>query len=114
MLEMAKNYIQGAVFSSGFETESENPKVMGFVADYKNNFGVIPGILAANGYDTIRLLKIIFAENKLQTRHDLRQALQDEPGFEGVTGAFRFDADGEAMKKPLLLTVSGNRVIPVY
>lgn len=114
LMEMTKNYIQGAVFSSGFEAESENPKVMGFVADYKNNFGTIPGILAANGYDTIRLLKTIFTGNKPQTRDDLRQALQDEPAFEGVTGSFIFDAEGEALKTPLLLTVSGNRVIPVY
>ncbi len=114
LLEMTKNYIQGAVFSSGFETESENPKVMGFVADYKNNFGAIPGILAANGYDTIRLLKTIFTGNRPQTRDDLRQALQDVPAFEGVTGSFSFDAEGEALKRPLLLTVSGNRAIPIY
>lgn len=114
LLEMAKNYLQGAVFSSGFETESENPKVMDFVADYKNNFGKIPGILAANGYDTIRLLKTIFAENKPQTRDNLRRALLDVPIFEGVTGSFSFDAEGEALKTPLLLTVSGNRAIPIY
>lgn len=114
LLEMTKNYIQGAVFSSGFETESENPKVMGFLADYKNNFGAIPGILAANGYDTIRLLKTIFTGNRPQTRDDLRQALQDVPAFEGVTGSFSFDAEGEALKTPLLLTVSGNRAIPIY
>ncbi|MCP4576767.1 MAG: ABC transporter substrate-binding protein [Deltaproteobacteria bacterium] len=114
LLEMTKNYIQGAVFSSGFETESENPKVMGFVADYKNNFGAIPGILAANGYDTIRLLKTIFTGNRPQTRDDLRQALQDVPAFEGVTGHFSFDAEGEALKTPLLLTISGNSAIPIY
>ena len=114
LLEMAKNYLQGAVFSSGFVTESENPRVMDFVTDYENNFGVVPGILAANGYDTIRLLKTILAENDPKTRDNLRQALLDVPVFDGVTGPFSFDADGEALKTPLLLTISGSRAIPIY
>ncbi len=114
LLEMAGNYLQGAVFSSGFVTESENPRVMDFVTDYKNNFGAIPGILAANGYDTIRLLRTILAENDPKTRDNLRQALLDVPIFDGVTGPFSFDADGEALKTPLLLTISGSRAIPIY
>jgi ABC-type branched-subunit amino acid transport system substrate-binding protein/predicted negative regulator of RcsB-dependent stress response len=114
LLELARNYLQGAVFTSGFLTESENPRVLGFITDYQKNFGATPKILAANGYDTICLLKTIFAENKPQTRDDLRQALLDVPVFEGVTGSFNFDAEGEALKTPLLLTVSGNNVIPIY
>lgn len=114
LLEMAGNYLQGAVFSSGFLTDSENPMVMGFITDYQNNFGTTPGILAANGYDTIRLLKTILAEYDPKTRGNLRQSLHDVPVFDGVTGPFSFDAEGEALKKPLLLTISGSRAIPIY
>jgi len=114
LLEMARNYLQGAVFSSGFVADSEDPRIMAFVNDYRNNFGAIPGILAANGYDTICLLKTILAENDPKTRDNLRQALLDMPVFEGVTGPFSFDTDGEALKMPLLLTISGSRAIPIY
>jgi branched-chain amino acid transport system substrate-binding protein len=114
LVEMAGNYIQGALFTSGFVTDSENPRVMTFIADYKNNFGEIPGILAANGYDTIRLLKTVMAEGEPKTRENLREALLDYPVFQGLTGPFNFDADGEATKTPLLMTISGNRAIPAY
>jgi len=114
LLEMAKNYLQGAVFSSGFVPESENPKVVGFVTDYNHNFGEIPGILAANGYDTICLLKTIFAASDPKTRDNLRQTLLDMPVFDGVTGPFSFDAEGEALKTPFILTISGSRTIPIY
>lgn len=114
LLEMARNYVQGAVFSSGFVADSEDPRVMAFVNDYRNNFGEIPGTLAANGYDTIRLMQTILTENNPQTRGDLRQALFDLPVFDGVTGPFSFDAEGEALKTPILLTISGSRMIPVY
>ncbi len=114
LVEMAGNYLRGAVFSSGFETASENPEVTAFVTDYQNNFGKNPGILAANGYDTICLLKAVLREYAPETREDLRQALLALPVFEGVTGPFRFNEEGEALKRPLLLTVSGRKTIPVY
>jgi hypothetical protein len=114
LLALAKNYLQGAIFSSGFVADSEDPGVMTFVNDYRDNFGETPGILAANGYDTIRLLKSILAENNIQTRSDLRQALIDLPVFDGVTGSFSFDTEGEATKTPLLLTISGNRAKPIH
>ena len=114
LIEMAGNYLQGALFSSGFLLESENPEVTGFVADYQNNFNQPPGILAANGYDTICLLQTVLREYHPKTREHLRQALLDIPAFEGVTGPFRFDEEGEALKAPLLLTVSGNKMVPIY
>ncbi|MCG6877941.1 MAG: penicillin-binding protein activator [Deltaproteobacteria bacterium] len=114
LIEMAGNYLQGALFSSGFVAESENPEVARFVADYRNNFNQPPGILAANGYDTICLLQTILREYNPKTRENLRQALLDAPVFEGVTGPFRFDEEGEALKVPLLLTVSGNKTVPIY
>jgi ABC-type branched-subunit amino acid transport system substrate-binding protein len=113
LLEMAANYLQGAFFSSGFVIESDNPRVMGFVADYENNFGSLPGILAANGYDTVCLMKAVLSEYGPKTRDNLRQCLLDVPVFEGVTGPFGFDAQGEAVKTPLLLTISGSRAIPI-
>ena len=113
LLEMAGNYLQGALFSSGFVIESDNPRVMGFVADYNRNFGSPPGILAANGYDTVCLLKTILAEYGPKTRDSLRQCLLDAPVFEGVTGPFSFDSQGEAVKAPLLLTISGGRAVPM-
>ena len=114
LIEMAGNYLQGALFSSGFLMESENPEVTGFVTDYQHNFNQSPGILAANGYDTICLLQTILREYHPKTRENLRQALLDIPAFEGVTGPFRFDEEGEALKAPLLLTVSGNKMVPIY
>ena len=112
LLELT-HYLQGAVFSSGFAADSEDPRVVAFVNDYRNNFGVIPSILAASGYDTIRLLKTILTQGNLQTRNDLRQALVDLPVFDGVTGPFSFDTEGEARKTPLLLTISGNRAVSI-
>ena len=59
LIEMAGEYVQRAIFPSGFFKKSESATVREFVKAYKKNFDSEPGILAANGYDTICFLKIL-------------------------------------------------------
>lgn len=110
LVEMAKDYIQGALFCSGFVGDSEEPGVRVFVEEYRENFDADPSILAANGYDTIRLLKKVLAEKKIRTRKDLAKALLASQGF-GVSGIITFDSKGEAEKEPILLTISGKKMV---
>ena len=112
LVEMAKDYIQGALFCSGFVGESEEPGVWIFVEEYRENFDADPGILAACGYDTIRLLKEVLSGKKMLTRKDLVKALLGFQGFEGVSGIITFDSNGEAEKEPILLTIAGNNMVP--
>jgi branched-chain amino acid transport system substrate-binding protein len=108
LIEMAGKYVQGAVFCSGFAPNAVDPDVRAFVDAYRENFDGDPDILAANGYDTIRLLKKILAEESIRTRRDLRAALLESPGMKGVSGTITFDPRGEAERTPILLKISGN------
>ncbi len=110
LIELAGDYVQDAVFSSGFFEYSGEPHVAEFVEAYRKSFDVDPSILAATGYDTIRLLRSIMAEEGILTRTDLRKALLKSPDFEGVTGTTSFSPQGDVMKKPFLLTISGRRM----
>ena len=113
LVEMAKDYIQGALFCSGFVGDSEEAGVRVFIEEYRENFDADPGILAANGYDTIRLLKKVLSEEEIRTRKDLVNALLGSQGFEGVSGIITFDPSGEAEKEPVLLTISGSSMVPL-
>jgi ABC-type branched-subunit amino acid transport system substrate-binding protein/TolA-binding protein len=113
LVEMAKDYIQGALFCSGFVGDSEEAGVRIFVEEYRDNFDADPGILAANGYDTIRLLKQVLSDKEIRTRKDLVNTLLGSQGFYGVSGIITFDPNGEAEKEPILLTISGNSMVPL-
>lgn len=110
LLETAGDYIQGAIFPSGFFRKSGEPGVEEFVEQYKTNFESSPGTLAAIGYDTIRLIKYLLKHENPQTRLGLKSALLRCPDFAGVTGMIFFDYRGELAKEPILLTVSGNKM----
>lgn len=107
LLETAGNYIQGAIFPAGFFIGNDSEIVKMFVESYKENFGSDPSALAANGYDTIRLIRDILSNNVVRTRTDFQKALLGHDTFNGVTGEISFDSQREVEKDPFLLTVYG-------
>lgn len=111
LIEMASDYIQNSIFSSGFFAGSGEPEVSYFVENYEMSFGSIPGVLAATGYDTIRLFKRLMAEGGIRSKENFRAALLRCKDFKGVTGNISFDYQGDVKKEPLLLTISGKKMI---
>jgi branched-chain amino acid transport system substrate-binding protein len=115
LVEIAGRYVRGAIFPSGFFPGSGYPGVEEFVEQYGSSFGQEPGLLAAMGYDTIRIVKEILKESseRIKTRSDLRAALAESRTFKSVTGTMSFDERRRAKRDPLLLTVSGGHFLPM-
>lgn len=115
LVEIAGRYVNGAIFPSGFFPGSGYRGVEEFVERYQLSFQQKPGLLAAIGYDTIRMLKDILREQGeyIKTRNDLRSALVEIEGFEGVTGPTVFDSERRAQRTPFLLTISGRHFLPL-
>lgn len=111
LIEMAGKYVQGAIFTSGFFGKDEDPAVRTFVKDYEENFESEPGILAATGYDTVRVLQAAVRDGDVRTRKDLCKAILAVQNCHGVTGDMAFDAQGEVEKVPLVLTISGRKMM---
>jgi len=109
LLNQGADYLQGAIFPSGFFPQS----VEDFVDLYKENFGTNPGILAATGYDTIRFVNNLMKDQTIRTRRGLKQALLLPRDFQGVRGPLSFDDEREATTPPILLTVKGKEFIPL-
>jgi ABC-type branched-subunit amino acid transport system substrate-binding protein len=115
LIETTGRYVRGAIFPSGFFPGSGYKGVDSFVDQYKGNFGQEPGLLAAIGYDTIRIVKEIVKEKgeHIKTREDLRSALAGNKYFDSVTGPMVFDNKRRAKRNPLLLTVRGRHFLPM-
>jgi len=109
LIELAGDYVQGAIFPSGFFLDNESDAVNDFFDRYMVNYEVEPGILAATGYDTIRFLMNIMANGSFKTRKGFQKELVGFYDYHGLTGLISFDKQGEVKKDPLLLTVAGRR-----
>ena len=110
LISSTSDYLQGAMFPVGFYKNSDSKNVKDFVRLYRNAYGEDPGILAATGFDTIKMIKSLMSDGDIRTRTEFQQALFDYDLYEGVTGHIAFDDQGEVEKFPILLTVHGRRL----
>jgi len=109
LVKSTGSFLQGAVFPVGFSPDADMEGIEEFVADYKDSFQSDPGVLAANGYDTIRLIKDILNKGGIKARKDFQKELHQDV-FKGVTGEISFDEKGEVKKEPVLLTIEGENI----
>ncbi len=110
LIELAGDYVQGSLFPSGFFPDGSDPSVAAFTENYRVNFESEPGILAATGYDTINLVRTLLADGKIRTRRGFLRGLLQCGEYTGITGKMCFDAQGEVLKEPTLLTVTGKNM----
>ena len=113
LVKTAGKFVEGAVFVDGFFRHSPYPFVQEFVEDYYASHGEEPTILEAQGYDVAGILLTLLDDQRVSSRAAVRWALAQMPIFPGVTGATRFDAQGEAVKTLFLLQVRNNVITQI-
>jgi len=113
LIEMASDYVQGAIISEGFFAESPSPAVQEFVRTFKEVFGRMPAFLEAQAYDTATILFSLVNRPQVWSRHSLKNALLSLKDFPGVTGVTSFRQNGEADKPVYLLKIVGQRFVQV-
>jgi branched-chain amino acid transport system substrate-binding protein len=109
LLEQGAEYLQGAVFPTGFFARPEDA----FVELYKEKFETDPSILAAIGYDTARFLEYVMETYAPRTRRAFHQALLSPHEYHGIRGSLSFDDQREATTPAILLTIRGKSFIPI-
>ena len=111
--KLARQFVEGAVFTDGFFRHSSYPFIQEFVELYFDRYQEEPTILEAQGYDTAGILLTLLNDPQLQSREDLRRALAQMQNYPGVTGATRFDFIGEADKILFLLQVQNGTIVQI-
>jgi branched-chain amino acid transport system substrate-binding protein len=84
----------GMFNSSQWAHDLDNPANKKFVADFQKDYGRLPTLYAAQGYDAARLIDAAVrdAKGKLDNKAAVRKALEAAK-FESVRGAFRFNTN---------------------
>jgi ABC-type branched-subunit amino acid transport system substrate-binding protein len=113
LIKMARQYVQGAIIPDAFFLESDSPQVRQFVEQFEETYQEKPGFVEAVIYDSAMLLLGILNKPHIRFRSELRDELFNLVEYQGVTGATRFDENGNAQKKLQLLTIKGKRFVEV-
>ena len=111
--KLARQFVEGAVFTDSFFSHSNYPFVQEFVDQFFDRFGEEPTILEAQGYDVAGILLSLLDNYDVNSREDLRKAISQMQNFPGVTGATRFDLTGEAEKILFLLKIQNGNIVQI-
>lgn len=111
LLDLAEQYVQGAILPDGFFAANPSAEVQAFVRRFEDTYKEQPGYIEAILYDSAMILFDVVRRPEVRFRGDIRSALTDADGFVGVTGVTRFDESGEAVKRAILLRIEGNEFV---
>ena len=113
LLQVAGEFVQGAVFPADFYPASQAPQIRRFVAAFEAVYGRQPGFIEAIAYDSARLLLEILENPDIRLRAGIRHALHAGSGAPGITGKVIFDGRGEPVKDLVLLQIDGAGVVEI-
>ena len=98
-----KTQAEGAVFLSPFL--ASDPSAAKFTDAYKKAYNATPDQFAADGYDSVYVIKADMEKAGSIKSEDLIKAMT-EIEVDGITGKVSFSADGERNKEPKFVTIT--------
>jgi len=105
LLKVAGKSLDGSFFSSHFSAADESPKVRNFVEKFRAKFGEAPDDMAALGYDSAMILADAIRRAGTTEPAALRDALAATKDHDAVTGKITLDAQRNATKSAVILTI---------
>ncbi len=99
-----------AVFVDAYFPANPEPSALDFVSRFRNKMGTAPGLFEAQAYDTAGIVRNVLNAGKPTDRRAFRKLLSTLSTYKGVTGALRFDADGEVQRDLFTLTINEGEI----
>ena len=110
LIEIGGDAIEGKYYSTHYSPEDPAAAVKEFVQKFKARFGgEVPDAMAALGYDSVLVLVDAIKRAGGTDGPKLRDALAATKGFEGVTGTTTIDAQRNASKPAVIITVKNGQ-----
>lgn len=107
LYEIGKDAVKGSYFSNHYTTDSSDPAVQKFIAEFKAEYNEMPDGLAAMGYDAAKVLVDSLNRAKELTPASLRDAIAATKDFPGVTGKITLNEKRDAVKAAVVVQVTG-------
>jgi branched-chain amino acid transport system substrate-binding protein len=109
LLKVAGKSLDGSYFSSHFSSDDQAPKVRNFVGTFQAKYGEVPDDMAALGYDSAMILADAIRAAGSTDPAALRDAIAATRDHDGVTGKITLDAQRNATKSAVILTIGDGR-----
>lgn len=111
-VEQAGDAAEGVTTAIGWLSTTDTPMNQAFVQAYTDKYGVAPNAWAAQSYATLHILAAALIEVLSTEDAALRDVLAETRDLNTILGRFSFDAGGEAVYDPIILTIKDGKFQP--
>ena len=108
--------VEGTYIADAPGLDPSNARAAAFLAKSKEKYGTEPAytFFSVNAYDQVYLLAEIFKKASPEDADEIKKALYDTKAFNGVSGTFGFDANGDVTGIGMrMMQVKDGKAIPV-
>ena len=109
LLDIGGSAMEGTYYSTHFSATDTRPKVQNFVQTFKTKFGETPDSMAALGYDSVLVLADAIRRAGSTDGTKIRDALAQTKDLDGVTGKTTLDAQRNAPKPAVIITIKDGK-----
>lgn len=109
LIDLGGKAIEGAYLCSHYSPDDPSPRVQEFVKAYRARFNAIPDSNASLGYDSVLVLVDAIRRAGSADSAKIRDAIAATKDFEAVTGRITIDAQRNASKSAVIVTVKDGR-----
>ena len=108
LIKIAGEAAEGALVGSPWYAGKDDPAVRDFVEEYKKRYNTVPNQFAAQAYDALGIMaEALETEGAAADRARFRDALAAIKDYQGVTGRFSFDENGNPLMDAMVLQIVG-------
>jgi branched-chain amino acid transport system substrate-binding protein len=101
--------LEGDYFSTHYSPQDTSPAVQNFVKEFQAKYNETPDAMAALGYDSAMILADAMKRANSTDGAKIRDALAAERDFSGITGKITIDANRNASKPAVILTITNGQ-----
>ena len=101
---------EGTIAFTSWVNTADTPRNQAFIQSYHAKYGIEPNIWAAQSYTTVYILAEAIADAQSTDPTAIRDALANITDLDTVLGKFSFDAVGDAVYDPVVLTVQNGEL----
>jgi branched-chain amino acid transport system substrate-binding protein len=109
LVEVAGAAMEGNFFSNHFSAEDQSPLIQDFIKRFKAKYNEEPDAMAALGYDSAMILATAIRTAGTTDSKPLRDAIAATKDFPAVTGTITLDAERNANKPAVILTIKDGK-----
>ena len=113
-VENAGAAAEGSISFAGWISTADTPGNQTFVQKYRATYGSEPNAWTAQSYAAVYIVAAAIAEAESTDPTTIRDALANTKNFDTVLGAFSFDAVGDAVYAPIVLTIVENGDFQIF